>query len=389
LHVQILGTRGIPASHGGFETFAEDFSLYLADQGHIVSVYCQVDNGKFRKDVWNRIHRILIPVQPGVRGTISFDCQSVWHSAKRPGIVLTLGYNTAMLSLLYRLRGRRSVMNMDGIEWKRQKWSTVQRAWLWLNERCGAAFANHLVADHPKIAEHLQRHTSASKITTIPYGADALLDIDPSPLSRYGLTGKGYYLLIARAEPENSTLEIVQAYSRRHRQFPLVILGTFYETNPYHCSVKRSARGDVRFVGAIYEKTIVRALRYYARAYVHGHQVGGTNPSLVEALAAGNAVIAHDNHFNRWVAGPGATFFRDKDEAAKVFDSVENDASLLVAMEAASREHHTDLFTQQYVLPAYEKLLQQVEGSDRVAVPYLRSSYSDATTPTNQTARAE
>jgi glycosyltransferase involved in cell wall biosynthesis len=372
VEVLILGTRGIPAEHGGFETFAEDFALYLVREGHAVSVYCQVEEkGPRTEDIWNGIHRIMIPARAGALGTMSFDWQSVWDSTGRPGIILTLGYNTAILTFLYRIRGRLCIMNMDGIEWKRKKWSLAQRAWLWFNERCGAALAHHLVADHPKIAEHLQRHTSSSKITTIPYGADILHNVDPSLLDRYSLKAKSYYLLIARAEPENSILEVVQSYSRRRRKFPLVILGAYSERNPYHRKVLESATEDVRFVGAIYDKTTVQALRYHARAYVHGHKVGGTNPSLVEALAAGNAVIAHDNHFNRWVTGPHAAFFQDVDGAARIFDSLDNDISLLASMEAASRKQHAELFTQQHVLPAYEQLLKRVERASRHLASYV------------------
>jgi glycosyltransferase involved in cell wall biosynthesis len=361
MHVLILGTRGIPARHGGFETFAEDLALYLTGRGHEVTVFCQVEAGQpAGTDFWNGVRRILVPAGDGAMGTIAFDWGGVNHlrRKRKRGVVLTLGYNTAIFSLLHLLRGIPNVMNMDGLEWKREKWSKSQRAWLWLNELCGARFSDHLIADHPEIARHLQRHTRSSKITTIPYGADALMSAPVEPLGQWGLSPKGYYLLIARPEPENSILETVSAYSRKRRGIPLVVLGNYQpEFNPYHARVLDAASEEVKFAGAIYDKGVVQSLRFHARAYVHGHQVGGTNPSLVESLAAGNAVLAHDNPFTRWVAGRGALYFKDTDSAAGLFDLLAERPELLSPMEAASRLRHEQEFSQEKVLGEYENLL--------------------------------
>jgi glycosyltransferase involved in cell wall biosynthesis len=361
MHVLILGTRGVPARHGGFETFAQDLALYLVDRGHEVTVFCQVEAGQpAATDFWNGVQRILVPAGDGAAGTIAFDWGGVNHlrRQRQKGVVLTLGYNTAIFSLLYRLRGIPNIMNMDGIEWKREKWSKSQRAWLWLNELCGAKFSDHLIADHPEISRHLQRHTPSSKITTIPYGADALFSAPTEDLGRWGLSPKGYYLLIARPEPENSILEVVSAYSRKRRGLPLVVLGSYQpDLKPYHAEVLKVAREEVKFIGAIYDKSAVQSLRFHARAYIHGHRVGGTNPSLVESLAAGNAVVAHDNPFTRWVGGPGALYFKDADSAAHLFDLLAAKPELLPPMEAASRLRHEQEFRQEKVLGAYEKLL--------------------------------
>jgi glycosyltransferase involved in cell wall biosynthesis len=247
---------------------------------------------------------------------------------------------------------------MDGIEWKREKWSWPQRGWLWFNEWAGARCANHLVADHPEIAAHLQRHTPAEKISVIPYGADAVTSALTAPLEKFGLKSKGYYLLVARAEPENSVLEIVQAFSSKRLMFPLVVLGDYSpERSRYRRRVVDTAGPKVRFAGAIYDREIVQALRFHARAYIHGHQVGGTNPSLVESLGAGNAIIAHDNRFTRWVAGPGAMFFNGSDDLEQILYSLERDGCRLTNMEEASRKRHREEFTSEKVLSAYEELL--------------------------------
>jgi glycosyltransferase involved in cell wall biosynthesis len=361
MHVLILGTRGVPARHGGFETFAQNLSLYLVSRNHKVTVYCQTkDQSTPCIDNWNGVTRVQIPARNNAYGTLAFDWLSTWHASHQDGVVLTLGYNTAVFSILYRLRNIPNLINMDGIEWKREKWSLPQRAWLYCNEWIGARVANHLIADHPEIARHLQRHTSSEKITVIPYGADAVLSADVAPLKQYGLTPKSYFLLVARPEPENSILEIVRAYSRKRREIPLVVLGRYVPDKvPYHKLVMETAGPDVRFLGGIYDSDTVKSLRFHARAYLHGHRVGGTNPSLIESLAAGNAVIAHDNRFNRWVAGPSTRFFQSTDDLVNIFDELKKNPAQLVAMEEGSRRQHSNYFTQEKVLPAYERLLLQ------------------------------
>ncbi|WP_208994265.1 DUF1972 domain-containing protein [Pannonibacter sp. I15F10I1] len=315
--LNILGIRGLPAAHGGFETFAAKLAPYLRDRGWTVNVYCQVDDGSapavapYHEDDWEGIHRIHIGVKRGGPvGTIEFDWKCTRDVLKRPGIDLVLGYNTAIFTILQRLKGRRVVMNMDGIEWKRAKWSLPAKAWFFINEIVGAHVCSTPIADHPEIAAHLRR-IGCRRSVVIPYGADEVTDGNAELLVPYGLSPNEYFVSIARIEPENSILEIVRAFSKTARGMKLAVLGNMDPNNPYHRAVRKAGSPEVVFLGAIYDKATVEALRVFCRAYLHGHQVGGTNPSLVEALGCGCAVIAHDNRFNRWVAGDGQVFFSD------------------------------------------------------------------------------
>jgi glycosyltransferase involved in cell wall biosynthesis len=371
MHALILGTRGIPSKHSGFETFAQDLSLFLRARGHDVTVYCQVSKTEqFREDQWNGIRRVLIPAREGSLGTILFDWQAIRHSIREKGVVLTLGYNTGIFNAMYRLRGVSNLMNMDGIEWRRKKWSRMARAWFWINEWAGARVATHLVADHPEIGKHLLRHTAPGKITVIPYGADLVSSAPVDLIHHYGLMPKKYYLLIARPEPENSILEIVKAYSFRRRGMPLVVLGKYSrDGTSYQNKVLDAAGDEISFLGAIFDRDVVRALRFHARAYIHGHSVGGTNPSLVESLAAGNAVIAHDNPFNRWVAGEGARYFRSPGDLAEILESLDAEGPQLLNMEEASRRRHSESFTQNKILRAYEELLLRFAPRDTALLP--------------------
>jgi glycosyltransferase involved in cell wall biosynthesis len=355
----VLGIRGIPAKHGGFETFAEYLCKYLQQRDWNITVYCQEDGkGATYESEWQGVTRIHIPVSnQGPLGTILFDFKSIWHARKKKGLHLTLGYNTACFNLIQRLYGITNVINMDGIEWKRQKWGKIAKAWFWSNERCGCWFGNHLIADHPRIEDHLATRVSPKKITMIPYGAPTVNNGDENILAEYGLEKNKYSIVIARPEPENSFLEIVTAFSKNTRGQKLVVLGTFTpETHAYHKAVMAAASDEVIFPGAIYDFEKVGALRFYSRFYIHGHQVGGTNPSLVEALGAGCAVIAHDNHFNRWVAANGAYYFSDINALSTFFETDYLDDEFVHEIKVHSKQQFIERFQWDDILAQYEIL---------------------------------
>ncbi|MFG6443430.1 DUF1972 domain-containing protein [Roseateles sp. LKC17W] len=357
--LRILGTRGIPAAHGGFETFAERLALYLAAKGWRVIVYCQEEGeGATFQDEWRGVERVRIPVKgDGAASTIVFDWKATAHAAAHRDLCLTLGYNTAVFCALLRLRGVTNVINMDGIEWARAKWGKVAKTWFWLNERLGCWLGNHLVADHPEIKKHLATRVSERKITMIPYGADELRDVSDAPVRALGLEPGKYLTLIARPEPENSILEVVSGFSAAPRGIKLVVLGNYQPGNAYHRAVKEAASAEVVFTGAIYDPAVVTALRFHSLAYVHGHQVGGTNPSLVEALGAGNPVLAHDNPYNRWVAGDGAVFFGSREEFDRAVAKVVDGSCDLLGMKAFSVGQHATRFRWEKILLEYELLL--------------------------------
>ncbi|HEY2023283.1 DUF1972 domain-containing protein [Paraburkholderia sp.] len=377
----IMGTRGIPAQHGGFETFAERLALYLTRRGWAVTVYCQgqVGGTQLAEDTWCGIRRIFVPIKrDGAMGTVEFDWKSVRSAAEdESSLVLTLGYNTAIFCTYLRWRGITNLINMDGLEWRRTKWRWHERAWLYMNERVGCWTGNHLIADHPSIAAHLGTRVNHRKITMIPYGADRIDERSGDLPKELGLDKTSYALVIARPEPENSVLEIVTAFSRRPRGAKLVVLGTYdSQKNSYHRKVIDAAGPEVLFPGAIYDQQAVNALRRQALFYLHGHQVGGTNPSLVEALGANCAVIAHDNEFNRWVAGPEARFFSTESDCDLHISALFADAATVRAMREASGRRFDSAFRWDSVLAQYEALLERnlQSGRKQKASPVLPST---------------
>lgn len=357
--VHILGSRGVPAAHSGFEYLAEHLALYLVENGWKVTVYCQLQGpGGVYEDNWRGIERVNIPVViEGALGTILFDWKATLISTGRSGTMLTLGYNTAIFGLVYRLRGQRNVINMDGIEYRRAKWGPLARAWFYLNDWLGCWLGNHLVADHPEIEKHLQTRVSPGKISMIPYGADEVSVPDKTPLEEMGLEAGKYCTVIARPVPENSILDIVSAFSRLQTRQKLLVLGNYREDNEYHLKVMKAANSNVIFPGAIFDKPVIEALRFYSRLYIHGHTVGGTNPSLVEAIAAQSAVLAHDNRFNRWVLGDAARYFSSVDSCETVLLELLEDDAQIQRMSECSAQRHRDAFQWPEVLAAYESLL--------------------------------
>ncbi len=357
--IRILGTRGIPNRHGGFEACVQHLAPWLVERGWHVTVYCQEPPGSAcYQDTWRGVVLEHVPAPShGARGSLWFDAWTTRHAARHDDLMLTMGFNTAVLFPWYRLRGRRHVVNMDGVEWRRAKWSLPVRGWFWCNSWVAGYAANHLIADHPGIARMLARRGWSGRTTMVPYGADSVTHAPEGPLKALSLTPRRYGLVIARAEPENSVLEIVRAWSRAPRTHPLVVLGAYEAGHAFQAAVRAAAGPDVRFPGALYDPVVVQALRHHARLYVHGHTVGGTNPSLVEALGAGSPVLAHDNEFNRWVAGPGARYFADQAGCEAALTALLDDEAALTAMRSASYVRHAEAFTWEKVLPEYERVL--------------------------------
>jgi glycosyltransferase involved in cell wall biosynthesis len=370
--VRILGTHGVPAAYGGFETAAENVGLFLASHGWRVVVYCQVDGkGPLREDSWNGLERVMIPVDiEGWRGTSKFDLMSIRHAAKFDDLCLTFGYNTAIFNLLQRLKGIPNVINMDGIEWSRSRWGFFRQAILYTNERIACFVGNHLIADHPEIEKFLLTRAPSRKLTTIAYGAYSVDDASTTAVVSRGLEPGRYMTLICRPIPENSILELVRGFSRKQRGYKLVLLGDYKpDDDPYHRQVMDAASDEVVFLGSIYGKVEVEALRFHSAMYLHGHTVGGTNPSLVEALAVGNPVIAHDNPYNRWVARDAAVYFSTEQDVSDHLDQLLASPGRLEQMHTASLRRHGEEFTWEHVAGQYEQLLLRFLPNSRAPSP--------------------
>lgn len=365
--IRIIGARGIPASHGGFEVFAEQLALHLVSKGWQVIIYCQEDGvGSKWSDEWRGVDRIHIPVkQSGPWGTIVFDWLVIRDVVKYKDLCITCGYNTALFCARLRMRGIQNIISMDGIDWLRSKWGVAAKTWLYLNERAACWLGDHLIADHPEIKAHLSTRVHSEKITTIVQGAEPIGEISETFLAQWKLEPRNYFTLIARPEPENSILEIVKGFSKKQRGMKLLVLGRYSNSDAFQKKVLDAASDEVIFAGAIYDKKAVQSLRFYCTAYFHGHQVGGTNPSLIEALAASNAVLAHDNRFNRWVLGEAGYYFIDAESFSIALENMLSKQNVLEEIRRRNFQRYLDKFTWSDILKQCEELLtSMVESSN-------------------------
>lgn len=358
-HVAILGTRGIPAAYGGFETFAEQLAVRLVRRGYAVTVYAEAE-GDCPPDFNYKGVRVRYRRRPnwGPASVIAYDCACLWDVRREYDLVYMLGYGAAWACWLPRVWGTPVWINVDGLEWVRSKWGLVARLYLRLMESVAARAATRLVADAEAIAQRFRQHyPRGAKCTTIAYGADVVdaTLVSTKHLLDLGLESGNYFLVVARPEPENHILEMIQGYLQHDTNWPLVVVGDITDATAYQRRLIALRSERVKLIGGIYDHQKLTALRVHAALYLHGHSVGGTNPSLLEAMACGNLVLAHDNIFNREVAGDSASYFKtpgDLSQAIHALFSLSQDSLLNRRQQFQERvraHYNWDLITDKYV----------------------------------------
>lgn len=361
MSVAILGTRGIPARYGGFETFAEEIGVHLAQRGAEVTVYCEEFCNVPAAESYKGVQLIYVSAPKlGPLSTILFDFNCLLAAKGKHDVVYMLGYGASLFCFLPRIWGKRVWINMDGIEWSRSKWSLPARIWLRVMEAVAMWTPNRIIADALSIREDLsRRYRRMPACSVIPYGAPIIDQADAALLADWGLSEDGYYLVVCRLEPENHVLEILQGYAASRGARPLVVVGDHTVGTRYARQLLEIKDPRIRLVGTVYDQSKLQALRFFARAYFHGHSVGGTNPSLLEALGCGNAVIAHDNPFNREVAGTAACYFNSALDIPDLVRRIEADATLRASMRVSAREIVSTRYTWELVTESYIRLLAE------------------------------
>lgn len=323
MKIAMIGTRGVPARYGGFETAVDEIGARLADDGHDVVVYCRA-SGPFR---YRGMTRIELPaIRRRSLETLSHSLASVLHAiAHRPDVVVLFNAANAVLLPILRLAQVPVVVHVDGLEWKRAKWGPIARRWYRMSESLSARWSDAIVADARGI-ERYYAEVHAAPTRYIPYGANSVV-LDEGRLAKAGLTARGYHLVVARFEPENHVLEMVQGFVRSRAELPLVVVGSAPYGDRYTALVRAAASEDerVRFLGPVYEQDLLDDIYAGARTYIHGHSVGGTNPSLLRAAGADAPVLAYDVEFNREVLGTGGWYFDCPEVLAGLLTDAEQD----------------------------------------------------------------
>jgi len=357
----ILGARGIPARYGGFETFAEELAVRLVKKGVDVTVYCEA--GAEQPDSYKGVRLVYVPSPSlGPFTTILFDLRCLWHARKDYDTVYMLGYGASIFCFIPRLWGRKVWINMDGIEWARAKWSFPAKVYFKVMEAMAMWTPNRIIADAEGIKQFLSsRHMHLPPCSVIPYGAQVVdRPPDVALLTEWGLQPSKYLLVVSRLEPENHVLEILRGFSMSESRLPLVVVGNNQIDTPYIERLKEFSDIRIRFIGAVYDKAKLQSLRYYCKAYFHGHSVGGTNPSLLEAIGCGNAVIAHDNPFNREVLGGLGVYFNSQDDIPLLVNSMEERGKALSdGISQRMRERIRDVYNWDLISERYLEILRK------------------------------
>lgn len=312
LKIAILGTRGIPNYHGGFEQFAEFFSVYLVKENHEVYVY-NSNKHPYKKKLFdgvNIIHCFDPEDKIGTAGQFIYDLNCILDSRKRGfDIILQLGYTSS--TIWHKLLPKKPIIitNMDGLEWKRSKYSERVQRFLKYAERLGVKSSDFLISDSRGIQNYL-KNTYKVDSKHIAYGAKQFTAPNSEFLSSFNLKPFSYNMLIARLEPENNIEVILDGVVLANNETPFLVIGK-YDVNKFGKYLKEKFKNqkNINFVGGIYDLNILNNLRYYSNLYFHGHSVGGTNPSLLEAMASKTLIIANENEFNKSILKGNAYYF--------------------------------------------------------------------------------
>lgn len=334
MHIGIIGTRGIPNNHGGFEQCAEFLAKGLVERGFKVSVY-NSHNHAYQEKTWNGIN-IIHCYDPedkvGTFGQFIYDFNCIRDARKRYfDVILQLGYTSS--SVWGRLMPRKSIVttNMDGLEWKRTKFSKAVQTFLLEGERLAVKFSDFLISDSIGIQDYL-KEKYGKESTFIAYGANEFDEPDPSPLSTYQLVPYQYNMLVARLEPENSIDIILEGVRDANVKIPFIVIGKHETKYGEYLKEKFSEHPHIRFVGGIYNLEALNNIRYFSNVYFHGHTVGGTNPSLLEAMASHSLICANNNPFNRFVLEDDSLYFNSAAEVATVIQTTRKEKDIYKSM---------------------------------------------------------
>jgi len=363
MKLAILGTRGIPANYGGFETFAEELSIRLVSRGHTVTVYCRSNNIQFAGNSYKGVDLVVLPTI----GTKYFDTVfhtfiSVFHAIpRRFDCILVCNAANAIFTAIPRITRTPVALNVDGLERKRKKWGFAGRTYYRLSEFLSTIIPSVIVTDASVIREYYMQRYHA-KSTMITYGTRCDREQTTAVLERLHVRPRQYALYVSRLEPENNAHLVIEAYAAVRTEMPLLIVGDAPYAQEYIARLKSTPDTRVRFTGGIYGVGY-RELQSHAAVYIHATEVGGTHPALVEAMGAGNCVIAYDTPENREVVGGCGLLFKDAAALPKHIQWAIDNPDGVSALGDKAQARARAAYSWDAVTSQYEKLFEDMKLS--------------------------
>jgi len=355
MKIAIIGTRGIPNYYGGFEQFAQYLAKGLTQKGFEVTVY-NSHTHPYQKKTWNGVNIVHckdLEYKMGTAGQFIYDLNCILDARKKQyDVILQLGYTSN--SVWGWLLPKKTIVttNMDGLEWKRTKYSGLVRNFLKHAEKLAVKYSDHLIADSMGIQEYLYAKYNKQAVF-IPYGADIFKDNHCLLLEEFDLTPYEYDMLIARLEPENSIEIILDGRAKSNCKRKFLVVGSHNTSYGEYLKKKYAPFYDIKFIGGIYDINKLNNLRYYTNLYFHGHTVGGTNPSLLEAMASGSLVCANDNPFNRYILEADALYFKTSNDVTLYINEVKYNQPVYQQFIANNRKKIEEKYSWDNIINQY------------------------------------
>lgn len=353
--IAIIGTRGIPNRYGGFERFAEKLSINLVKKKYSVTVY-NPDYHPYKDNIFQGVtirKKNLPEFLIGASANIYYDYVCMKDAIRNGNdIVLACGYGSMLAAIQIKRKKTKLIVNMDGMEWQRRKWHSLVKSVLHISEKQTVKKADMLVTDHKEINSYYKVKYGINN-PCIPYGADIPDTFNVNLLRQFGLSSGNYYLIISRPISENNLTNIIRGFILSSAKEYLIIVTNINDRYAKHLKSKYK---DPRllYLSNIYDQNMLNSLRYFSKAYFHGHSVGGTNPSLLEAMAAQCFIIAHDNAFNRNILENNVLYFRTEADIVFLINNLDGllskkKASIQNNLEKIKTQYTWENVTQQYI----------------------------------------
>ncbi len=369
MRIAILGTRGIPANYGGYETFAEELSWRLAEAGHDVTVYCRQSHSA---PTYRGVRLVYLPtIRHKYLDTLAHSAFStarlLWY---RQDVVLYCNAANAIFTILPRIAGIPVALNVDGIERHRKKWNGLARAWYRLSELLATRFPTVMVTDARQIAAYY-REMYGKQSVCIPYGAPLERHESTSALQQVGVSPRQYVLYVTRFEPENNPLLVREAFETLDTNHHLVLVGDAPYASEYIARIRDTSNPRIHIPGSIYGDGY-HQLQTHCCLYVHATEVGGTHPALIEAMGKGNLVLYLNTPENAEVAGDAGIPFEKETLAKAMAAALSLSPARVETYQNRAKDRVRRLYSWSSVTALYQDLFLALhERKDPLTVQWL------------------
>jgi glycosyltransferase involved in cell wall biosynthesis len=362
MKIALIGTRGVPANYGGFETCAEEIALGLISRKHNVTVYCRHGNAPGNPSEFQQVKLLYMPcLRNKVLGTFSHAFISMLHAITQSyDVIMVFNAANSLNCLLPRLFGKKIAINVDGLEWKRKKWGWFAKQYYQFAEYIATIVGHRIVSDSKVIQEYYQNRFKTSS-TFIAYGAHVENITDFTILNEYGVKEKEYFFVGSRLEPENNADLTVKAFEGVMTDKMLLIAGGANYKSKFIENLMKTKDKRVKFLGPVYKPGHMKALHCGAYAYVHGNEVGGTNPALLKALGYGNCVLSYNVNYNAEVVADAAILYdKNVDDLRQKMQFIIDNPQKAEEFRKKAVRRIKDAYTWDSIVDGYEKLFINV-----------------------------